>query len=385
MEPIKITEDRSEMEAIGRQIVEQEGRIYTPLMLSKIMERIEEGMPDASEEERLEMLYRSVYDFWVYGNNIDEEFYLRFYEKGHEEKLSYMVNRVRSVYVDHLCSGGGRERIDQLEMKYRAYLKLKPFYKREIIEISDESDYSEFEAFTSRHPVFVVKPSDYCYGIGVRKVDISEYPSARSAFDDILAEGVATKKRHPSRQSSVVVEELIEQCPELAALHPNSVNAIRATAVRDKDGDIRILHPWIKCGIGGGFVASAALDGGFDAEIDPDTGIVITDGYSENGNVYVTHPDSGIKIKGFRIPRWDDLKLTVHQLMDELPEYGYVGWDLVLTNDGWCVMEGNYSGEFTWQLIRGCGGRREFEEIIGWKMDKEFWWQIRPFPVSENS
>ena len=95
MEPIKITEDRSEMEAIGRQIVEQEGRIYTPLMLSKIMERIEEGMPDASEEERLEMLYRSVYDFWVYGNNIDEEFYLRFYEKGHEEKLSYMVTSWR--------------------------------------------------------------------------------------------------------------------------------------------------------------------------------------------------------------------------------------------------------------------------------------------------
>ena len=69
--------------------------------------------------------------------------------------------------------------------------------------------------------------------------------------------------------------------------------------------------------------------------------------------------------------------------MDQLPEYGYIGWDLVLTNADWVVMEANYGGECMWQMIRQCGGRRELEDIIGWKMDADFWWQIRPFAVSD--
>lgn len=80
---------------------------------------------------------------------------------------------------------------------------------------------------------------------------------------------------------------------------------------------------------------------GLDAEIDPETGIVITDGYQENGNVYKVHPDSGIQIKGFYIPQWKELVGFVNEIMNELPEYKYVGWGLVLTPNGWCVIEGN--------------------------------------------
>ena len=61
--------------------------------------------------------------------------------------------------------------------------------------------------------------------------------------------------------------------------------------------------------------------------------------------------------------------------MNAIPDYGYVGWDLVLTPDGWCVMEGNYSGEFTFQLINGRGYKKEFEELIDWKYEKTFWWE----------
>lgn len=39
------------------------------------------------------------------------------------------------------------------------------------------------------------------------------------------------------------------------------------------------------------------------------------------------------------------------------------------------MYESNYSGEFMFQLINGRGYKREFEELIGWKFDKEYWWQ----------
>lgn len=248
-----------------------------------------------------------------------------------------------------------------------------------MIEIRDKTDFQRFKQFVEKHSEFVVKPSNYCYGVGVHKANISEYKSLEEAFDSILSEGIQMSLRHPSVYSSIVLEELIVQAKAIQKISGGeSVNGIRATAVIDKNGELVILHPWMKCSAGGQFVASAAL-GGFDAEIDSDTGIVISDGYSENGKIYKVHPDTGIKIKGFQIPKWNELKLLVAELMKELPTYRYIGWDLVLTENGWVVMEANYSGEFMWQLIRQCGGRKEFEDIIGWKMEKDFWWQVSLF------
>ena len=76
-----------------------------------------------------------------------------------------------------------------------------------------------------------------------------------------------------------------------------------------------------------------------------------------------------------QIPKWNELIELVDELMKKLPEYGYIGWDLVLTPKGWCVMEGNYSGEFTYQMINNRGYKKEFEELIGWKYEKQYWWQ----------
>lgn len=42
--------------------------------------------------------------------------------------------------------------------------------------------------------------------------------------------------------------------------------------------------------------------------VDTDTGIVYTAGFDESGNRYVTHPNSGVPIVGFQIPRWNEAK-----------------------------------------------------------------------------
>ena len=65
----------------------------------------------------------------------------------------------------------------------------------------------------------------------------------------------------------------------------------------------------------------------------------------------------------------------VQELMDQLPGFGYIGWDLALTPEGWCVVEGNYAGQFTYQMMNNRGYRREFEKLIGWKLETEFWWE----------
>lgn len=380
---LKITDDPKEIRAIAEKLVKDitiniKGDIrtfYTPVMLGKMDAEIAHYAPDATAEEREEMRCRFIYDFWVYGCAVDEEFYLHLKDKGDAEKREFMVRQIRNMYVQHLNWDAGDDRVEQMEDKYRLYQKLKPYYKRDVIEIRSMDDYPAFMEFASKHKEFVVKPANFSFGIGVHKVSVDDFDNDyEAAMRSILGEGQAIHEKHPSKVTKMVLEELINQDESLAVLHRESVNGIRATAVKDQNGKIHIYHPWIKVGVGGTFVASAALDG-FDAEIDPATGVVITHGYQENGNVYEIHPDSGITIKGFQIPRWDELIECVEAIMNELPAYRYVGWDLVLTPDGWCVMEGNYSGEFSFQFINGRGYKTEFEELIGWKFDKDFWWE----------
>lgn len=380
---LKITENPAEKSAIGQRLLEEVTfkngkKVYSPLMLEKMDEDIMHYDPTLTPEERKDLLHRYIYDFWVYGCSVDEEYYLHLKDMNDAEKREYMVKMLRNNYVRHLNGAAGPDGIPQLEDKYRLYKTLKPYYKRDVIEVRSMDDLDTFTAFASKLREFVVKPADFYFGLGVHKFNMDAFgDDYAAALESILSEGAAIKAKHPSKESKMVLEELIRQDESLAKLHPDSVNAIRATAVRGKDGKITIYHPWIKAGVGGTFVASAAY-AGFDAEIDPETGIVITDGYRESGEVYKVHPDSGITIKGFQIPKWKELIAFVNEIMAKLPQHNYVGWDLVLTPDGWCVMEGNYSGEFIFQMINQRGYRREFEELIGWRFDKQFWWEGHP-------
>ena len=380
---LAITENPQEQVAIAKRLVEavtiksgvKFDKFYTPLMLGNMDEQIVHYVPDIPPGERENLRYRFIYDYWVYGCSVDEEFYLHLKDMGDAEKREYMVRQIRNVYVNHLNRDAGPDRVQKLADKYRLYRILKPYYRREVIEVASMDDLPVFEAFARKLGEFVVKPSDFSFGIGVHKFSMDGFgEDYAAALASILGEGRQLNAKNPSKNAKMVLEELIRQDESLSALHADSVNGIRATAVRGKDGKIHIYHPWIKVGVGGAFVASAAFDG-FDAEIDPKTGIVISDGYQESGNVYKMHPDSGIAIKGFVIPKWDELVHMVDKIMEVLPGYGYIGWDLVLTPDGWCVMEGNYSGEFIYQMINGRGYKKEFEELIGWKYDKDFWWE----------
>ncbi len=379
----KLTNDKAEIRTIAERLVDEihvcdksgTKLLYTPTMLQKMLDSIRHYAPDSNPEEQDEMLYRFIYDYWAFGCTVDEEFYLDLISKTAEEKLEYMLAQFRSTYVHHLNWDAGPDRVSQLEDKYRLYQRLKLYYKRQMIEIRSMDDYDLFVAFAKRHPIFVVKPVNFFFGLGIHKVAVEESKgNYRDILEAILQEGQAVHERHPQRESRMVLEELICQDDALARLHSGSVNVIRVTAVRGKDEKIHIYHPWIKAGINGSFVATAAQEG-FVAEIDPDTGIVITDGYQETGNIYQFHPNSGIRIKGFQVPRWDELTDMVQELMEQLPKFGYIGWDLALTPEGWCVVEGNFSGEFMYQLMNGRGYRREFEDLIGWKIETEFWWE----------
>jgi hypothetical protein len=371
---VRITEDPAEMEAIAREIMALKPEKYGEKAMAEIEAAVRKRMTAATDGEVRAAILATIYHYWAYGSTYDEYFYYRFGRKTHAEKLEYMTFRVRLLYMDHL---NPREEKHLLFNKYETYRLFPEYFKRDVILCSSEADWDAFHAFTDKHPEFVVKPTDMSGGRGVRKDSVAGLDEAgkRAFFGALLAEGASNREKYMrGREPSVVLEELIDQADELAVFNPASVNGVRLPTV-NVNGEIHVYQPWLKIGRGGHFLTSAVF-GTLDAGIDAATGIVDTPGMNETDEVHSIHPDNHLPIVGFQVPRWKELVDMARECARKLPRFGYVGWDFALTKrNGWCMMEGNYSGDFMWQLYRNKGMRRDFEELIGWKLDKRFWWE----------
>ena len=80
----------------------------------------------------------------------------------------------------------------------------------------------------------------------------------------------------------------------------------------------------------GEFICSASA-GSIVAGINKSTGLVETDGYTKWKEVYTVHPDTGIPIKGIRVPKWDELCALAKELALHFDTIRYIGWDFAYT------------------------------------------------------
>ena len=370
---IHITDDPQERIEIGRAIMKQRCDIYDRRTMAALQDALRQYAPDASEEETDKLLFLGIYDYWVYGSSLKENFFYDFFHKSHNEKRAYLTFRNRYQYMRHL--NDEEYAAEQLADKYNCYCLFPDAYKREVICIANEQDYPLFEQFTDRHPSFVVKPNGLGYGWGVHLATV-EGKNRRDVFHGILQEGEAVRGKYHFKQSvnNYVLEEVIRQPASIGILHPASVNCVRLTTVT-VDGSVHFFYPRIKIGKNGNFISNAG-DTGLLVGIDPETGICNTDGWDESGHIYREHPNSGIRLKGFHIPEWEELLRLGRELATALtPKVNYVGWDIAYSNRGWCVIEANPNGEFICQLIMQRGLKGELEELIHWKPEQEFWWE----------
>ena len=373
MNTIKITDNKEEMAHIGKALIAEKSTIYKDNVLASLRKSVAHYIPQASEEEKENRLYRAIYDYWVYGNTVDEDFYLGFDNLTDAQKREYATMRLRMAFYKHLNDYS----LDHLfDNKEETYAMFKEYYLRDLVAVRDEGDFEVFADFVKKHPVFVAKPSNMSTGVGVQRIELPANVDLKTFYQDLLRQYIGSNGGSYWRKTTttIILEELIEQDAALAALHADSVNGIRATTVRVGD-KVTVYEPWIKMGAGGSFVASCVL-GGIDVGINAETGVCDTLGYGEQGETCERHPTTGVKFMGYRIPRWGEMLSLAKKLASSLPlSINYVGWDFVLTPKGWCVMEGNYRGDFMWQLFRQRGMLKEFEELIGWKPEWKFWWE----------
>jgi hypothetical protein len=333
-----------------------------------------QSRPDIAGGRSIEEIFAiATYDYWQYGIGPTEEFYHEQLGASHERKRQYITFRERFNYIDYLNK---EEDMHLLRNKWHAYQLLKDAYRREVLLLESEQDFPVFETFCHRHSSFVVKPVGLGMSMGVRKVEVGD-ADLHTLFHQLFAETEALNSHYKSAiGGGVLVEEVIEQGEEMAVLHPASVNSVRMHTINLGGGDIRLWYPFIRIGVGGNFISSAST-GGIIACINVGTGVVETTGYDKLAKTTDVHPDTHFTIKGIKIPRWRQLCDKAFELSERLPSLRYIGWDFVYDKDKeWIVMEGNENAEISSpQIIFHRGMREEFEQLIGYKPAKEYWWQ----------
>lgn len=152
-----------------------------------------------------------------------------------------------------------------------------------------------------------------------------------------------------------VVTAWVNQAGYAQRIYPRTANTLRVLTLRDADG------PFVAAAVHRfGSSASFPVDnfhagrGGLAAAIDLATGTLgVALGADAEGRMvpHTHHPETGEPIAGVTIPHLHEALAGMLRLCAALPEGRCVGWDALMTDAGYCILEGNSPpGLHVWQV-----------------------------------
>lgn len=198
---------------------------------------------------------------------------------------------------------------------------------------------------------FIMKPGSGGRGCSVAAVTtrdgqlhINHRPAELSALETLL-----------SCYGNGVVCDLIRQHEYAERIFPEATNSLRVQTMWDIDRN----EPFI-CYAGHRFGSSTSVPtdnfarGGVMALVDIETG-ELGPAHSGHGSDeeawYDRHPDTGARIEGVRVAGWRSMKDRLLELCRQMSYVPYVGWDVVVTDDGFVVLEGNSYADLVFQFF----------------------------------
>lgn len=315
-----------------------------------VNEAIRRYLPNATELERRKIKKDIKGCYLKYKVSPTEYFLFDFRNKKPEQRKEYLADKF--IYMTMAKVVGRKWHDEQLEDKFNFYQLAKDYFKRDVMLVSSEMDRVNFEEFSLEVKDIIIKPNSSACGNGIHVAHVHTKEEANNVFNETIKSG-----------GEWIVEEFIHQSEEMASWNSSSVNTIRISSFLNGRGFF-VLCPFIRTGRKGAVVDNGG-QGGLYAAIDPNTGVILTNGKDELCNVYCEHPDSHIVYKGWQIPQWNDLlKLTEEVHRQKFPKHRYIGWDFAHTDKGWVLVEGNWGEFIAQQSTMERGYKKEFMKLI---------------------
>ncbi len=205
------------------------------------------------------------------------------------------------------------------------------YLNREWLELNGKN-ITEFRNFCKKHNEIIVKPVSASCGKGVELINTND---------------VVIKKLYQElvNNHQILVEEVATQCKRINDLHPSSINTIRVITLLGN-----VVVAFLRIGNNYNNVDNFNHEG-LVAPIDIESGKINYPAIDKKKNLYNKHPLSNKPILGITIPKWKKIKDLCEEASLEIPEIGYIGWDVCVGKDECFFIEANeYPGHDLYQL-----------------------------------
>jgi hypothetical protein len=209
---------------------------------------------------------------------------------------------------------------------------------------SDVADVDSLLEYCQEVGAVILKPAQGMKGGGVVRLE----GSGASLTINGQAGDKATVAALVARLDDYLIEACVTQSGHAASIFPGAANTLRLVTIRDVDN---AQEPFIAAAIHKfGTKTTVPTDnwtrGGLSAAVDLETGVlgpaVRNARHAGSAPVWSpTHPDTGAQIEGVRVPHWPQVKECVLAIMTSFNFLVYIGWDILITDAGPCLIEGN--------------------------------------------
>lgn len=272
-----------------------------------------------------------------YNISLLEYFQFRFYKLNPEERKKYAGTGYMYEYQLRMNPKDKRKILDDKRLFYKKYKKFVLHTTASLDELKTDNSIAE-KLLAGSSGKAVLKVSDGKCGAQVIIIKSSEHtPSSLISLME--------------KEGYDLAEEYIIQHPDIMELSPSAVNTVRIFTQLNEKNEVELLGCRLRISINSHVDNLAA--GNIAAPIDDETGIISGPGvYSDITKAPENiHPVTGIKITGFKIPFWKETIELVKNAAKEHPENRSIGWDIVITEKGPGLIEGNHDWcKLVWQL-----------------------------------
>jgi len=187
-------------------------------------------------------------------------------------------------------------------------------------------DWKQAESLLSMRTEVIVKPSQESGG----GRDIKFFNTSTEA--DGLKNVLLDKK-----EKNLIVQDIVKQHPDLAKIHPQSLNTVRITTLMLEDG-VHVFCPFLRMGANGNRVDNVTLASGIAAII-KDNGELVDKAFFDvySGKSTDRHPN-GMLLSEIKVPEFDKMIETVKRAAQYTGNFRLIGWDLGVDQDGDVVL-----------------------------------------------
>lgn len=205
-----------------------------------------------------------------------------------------------------------------------------------------KSNIDDLIHFLQAKKELILKPLSGGGGKGIIKLQLKD---SKILFNETEISEVELNNRISNLKKNII-SECLKNGSYIKKVYDKTVNTVRVITMLDPVTDEPFIAMAVqRVGSSTTFPVDNVWNGGYTSKINLDTGELGKVAYHTNNNRTIEwglkHKDTNISMEGIVIENWGWIKERIVKLAKELSFVKYVGWDLLINDDGIKIIEAN--------------------------------------------